>query len=52
MFNVDVRVTSYEIPEKPVPLRIFIPNRGNNGNPRERRALKLNSFYSDVKIAV
>lgn len=52
MFKIDVRVISYEILEKLVPLHIFIPNPVNNGNPRERKALKFSSFYSDIKIAV
>lgn len=52
MFKIDVRVISYKILEKLVPLQIFIPNPVNTGNPRERKPLKFNSFYSDIKIAV
>lgn len=52
MFKIHVRVISYEILEKVVPLHIFIPNPVNNGNPRERKALKFSSFHSDIKIAI
>lgn len=52
LFKVDLRVTTCKIPEKIVPLLSVLPNQGNNGNPREGRALNCDSFSNNVATVV